>query len=39
MEEIIVKSQRHTPEQVRKKIVEGDKMLNEGATIVTSSLC
>ncbi|CAG4912117.1 unnamed protein product, partial [Acidithrix sp. C25] len=28
-----VKSKRHTPEQVRKKIAEGDKMLNDGATI------
>ncbi|CAG4907017.1 MULTISPECIES: transposase [Acidithrix] len=27
-----MKSKRHTPEQVLKKIAEGDKMLNEGAT-------
>ncbi len=28
-----MKSKRHTPEQVLKKIAEGDKMLNEGATV------
>ncbi len=33
MEAIFMKSKRHTPEQVLKKIAEGDKMLNEGATV------
>ena len=28
-----MKSKRHTPEQVLKKIAQGDKMLNEGATV------
>ncbi len=28
-----MKSKRHTPEQVLKKIAEGDKILNEGATV------
>ncbi len=28
-----MKSKRHTPEQVLEKIAEGDKMLNEGATV------
>ncbi len=28
-----MKSKRHTPEQVIKKLAEGDKMLNEGASV------
>ncbi len=28
-----MKSKRHTPEQVIKKLAEGDKLLNEGATV------
>jgi putative transposase len=33
MEENIMKSKRHTPEQVIRKLAEGDKMLNEGKTV------
>ncbi len=28
-----MKSKRHSPEQVIKKLAEGDKLLNEGATV------
>ncbi len=28
-----MKSKRHTPEQVIRKLAEGDKLLNEGATV------
>ncbi|SHF07835.1 Transposase [Ferrithrix thermotolerans DSM 19514] len=28
-----MKSKRHTPEQVIRKLAEGDRMLNEGATV------
>lgn len=28
-----MKSKRHTPEQVIRKLAEGDKMLNEGASV------
>ncbi len=28
-----MKSKRHTPEQVIRKLAEGDKMLNEGKTV------
>ncbi len=29
----LMKSKRHSPEQVIKKLAEGDKLLNEGATV------
>jgi hypothetical protein len=34
-EDVPVKNKRHTPEQVIKKLAEGDKLLNGGADIAT----
>ena len=34
-EDLPVKNKRHTPEQVIKKLAEGDKLLNGGADIAT----
>src|SRR5664280_1696511 len=32
-EDSIMKKRRHTPEQIIRKLVEGDRMLNEGASV------
>jgi hypothetical protein len=37
-EDVPVKKKRHTPEQVIKKLAEGDKLLNDGADIATKQL-